>query len=357
MDNKAKGKQSLPYLLSTTKTLVRCKHYYYTYMDFTFNSKRNRDCFTARNVKINMSRMWHNIIIPHAIMCRMYGHPTTYRECLEALDYAMSHGKTERSLKAWKAVVIDINNEKDHSTMRKYHRSYIYYVKGQGINKSNGHVYELPKDKRYDLRKYLLTIAKYLDSSVRNWSWKCPWDDLNELVYKWKHYNDEWKAREDERNDKMKRLENIISGSSLFWDKDQKARAQKEHDQLDKEYEADPEPVFPKTVRAIVDEFGGSMTSAQRFKQWLKQLAKENWKAYDDRDISWPLPKSIEAPKEESKDFIDTDSVGKADPPETEIDADSIDDEIDRAVSAAESRGDRPVSILDEVGEDADMPF
>lgn len=355
-ERKYTGKANLPYLLSTTKTLVHCKHYYYDYMDFCFNSKRNRDCYTERNVRINMSRMWHNIIIPNAILCRMYGQIPHYKECIEALNYAMTHGKTERSLQMWHEVARIENSGKGVGALTKYHRSYLFYVCGRARNNSNGHIYELPKDKRYDVRQYIgKKVSRYIGQSVKR-LWECPWDDLNMLVYEWKHIDDEWRERQDQRVEQMHKLEEIFEGYGFWHSEKEKVKAKAEYDKIDKEYDDDIQPTMPRTARAIVEKYHVSMTSAQRFKHWLSQCCNENCEHYYSRDVSWALPKSVKKPEKPDLDFIDTDNAQQEQPVEPVGNTENeVDDEIDSAVNAAENRGDRPVAI--EEDEDAELPF
>lgn len=359
-----KGKQSLPYLLSTTKTLVRCKRYYYTDWDFTYNSKRNRDCFTEKYVRINMTRMWHDIIIPHAIMCRMYGAPTTFAEAIDALNYAMTSGKTGRSLAMWHKVVNEENNGRGVGVIDKYRRSFLFYVKGQAINRSTGLPYSLPKDKVFTVNSYVTAkIGKYVGSVARRWQWKCPWDDLNQLVYNWEHYRDEWDKRSSERIDRMDKLEDIMSSNNdWLYSKARKKEALEEYERLEKECEDDPRPEFPETVRAISKEFHVSHTSAQRFKVWLKQFHETDSKNYWARKPGWRRPKSYVAPVDDDDGLLDIEAIKKkirdenkpVEPEDEPFDIaddeiEAVDDNaIDKAVRDAENRGDRPVPLDDD---------
>lgn len=351
-DRKYTGKSALPYLLSTTKTLAKCQRYYYNFLDFCFNSKRNRDCYTERNVRINMSRMWHNIIIPNAILCRTYGQVPPYKDCIEALNYAMSKGKTKRSLDMWHHVASLENNGNGVGAVKKYHRSYLFYVCGKARNNTNGHIYELPNDKRFTIQQYITKkVSRYINQSVRR-LWECPWDDLNMLVYEWKHIDDEWKERNNKRTERMGKLEDIIDGYGYWHSESQKAEARAEYAKLEKEEEDDDQPKMPTTARAIVEKYHVSMTSAQRFKKWRSQCCADDWDHYFDRTVSWPLPKSMKKTDDTDKDFIDTSKAQPEQPVEPVEQVDS-DDEIERAVNAAENRGDRPVAI----DEDEDLPF
>lgn len=334
-----KGKQTLPYLLSTTKTLIRCKQYYYVGWDFHFSCKRNRDCYTERNVRINVTRMWHNIVLPNSILSRMYGHPATFSDAIEALNYAMSHGKTGRSLEAWNAVC-DSERKiagQPESIVYKFRRSFYFYALGMAVNRE-GLVYNLPKSKVMDLNTYLKlpSVRRYIWHRIEEWY--CPWRDLNMLVDAFKHHQDKYCERIKTLNDTIETLENKLRWSIEIDKSDLIARrdeAQKILDDLE-------EPAFPMTQRAIVDAYHVSMTSAARFLHWYKQMMKQTdympWSTPPSK-VYWPGAK----PK-------------KVKQLETEVDDTPIDDvDIDKAIQAVVNSGDRPVGRVDD--DTSDLPF
>lgn len=362
-----KGKQDLPYLLSTTKSLAKSKRYYYRGFNFLFNCKRNRDCYTERNVRINMTRMWHNIILPNAILCRESGFKPKFQDAIDALNHAMKNGKTERSMAMWKQICKDeANLPKDQQVVYKYRRSFYFYVLGMAATK-NGLLYSLPKKKVITLDDYRLKLSRFIyDSLPKYCIWECPWDGLNTLVYRWKHYNDEYDQRCADRTNRIKELENR---KSLWEFGDNEKRKNAEIDAKIKLIKAegneDSAPEFPKTLRAICDEFAVSMTTAHQFKLWLKQYYKyDSETAYSDecRKIRWPLPRAMRYADNKEKtdsDFIDLDSKDstvyriKDDDEDDDADILSEDADIEHDIQSAVNSGKRPEGRWDtEEGED-----
>lgn len=344
-----KGKQSLPYLLSTTKTLIRCKQYYYTDFDYRFNCKRNRDCYTEHNVRANVTRMWHNVIIPNAILCRQYGHPATFREAIDALNYAMSHGKTDRSLKAWNAVCEAERKiaGQPESIVHKFRSSFYFYALGMAVNK-DGLVYNLPKSKVMDLDTYrrLPSVRKYIWNRLE--IWYCPWRDLNMLVDAWRHHQDKYCERIKTLNDTIEELEDRMRGSLedrlCGWksvDAEEKSRLAARRDEAQKLLDDLVEPEFPMTQRAIVDAYHVSMTSAARFLHWYKQMVKKTgYQTWSD------TPSKVYWPGKKPKKFKQA---------EPEVDDTPVDDvDIDKAIQAVVNSGDRPVGRVDD---DSELPF
>ena len=340
-----KGKQSLPYLLSTTKTLVRCKRYYYNYIDYKFSSKRNRDCYTERNVRVNLTRQWHNIIIPNAILCRQYGHPATFADAIAALNYAMTHGKTQRSLEAWKRVCTEeANLPESERVVTKYRRSYSYYVDGLAATKE-GLLYHLPKAKTFDIKRYTSEVViKYIWKTVNDF-WYCPWSDLNRLVDIYKHYYDDFFARREARYDRIDEIEKKLK--NMWFESDERKALQSERDRLEKEDDDDIADDFPETTRAICAKFHVGMASAQRFRVWLKQMNSEtDYKYLDDpRKIPWSSKK---IKQRKTVDLVDTDIIN-IDTTESDIDK-----SIEHAAQLVANSGDRPVGRLDD---SAELPF
>lgn len=137
-NKKSGGKVALPFLLSTTKSLLKSKRFYYNGFDYRFVCKRNRDCYTERNVRINMTRQFHNIIIPNAILCRESGFKPTFQDALDALNHAMVNGKTPRSLAMWRQICRDeAALPKEQQVVYKYRRGFYYYVLGQAATKAS----------------------------------------------------------------------------------------------------------------------------------------------------------------------------------------------------------------------------
>ena len=365
-----KGKQDLPYLLSTTKSLAKSKRYYYKGLNYLFNCKRNRDCYTERNVRINMTRMWHNIILPNAILCRESGFKPKFIDALDALNHAMKNGKTTRSMAMWKQICKDeASLPKDQQVVYKYRRSFYFYVLGLAASK-DGLLYSLPKKKIITLDDYNSKLSRFIyDSLPKKCIWECPWDGLNFLVYKWKHYDDEYDQRHDERQRRISELEKSKYDWCFINDRKKNAEIDAKIKVIEDEDEDDSPPTFPKTLRAICEEFDVSMTTAQQFKLWLKQYYKYDSKmAWGDesKKIRWPLPKSMRdesKPDKADSDFIDLDSKDdsnvyriKDDDEDEDIDIPSDDADIEHDIQSAVDSGKRPEGRWD-IDDDTSSPF
>lgn len=336
-NRKNKGKQSLPFLLSTTKSLIKAKRYYYRYIDFQFNCKRNRDCYSERNVRINMTRMWHNIIIPNAILCRESGFIPTLQDALDALNHAMTHGKTPRSLAMWRQICQDEAKLPDEQkVVYKFRNSFFFYVLGKGRRK-DGTIYCVPKAKVMSVEDYVKKeIINYIDQkSIRRFCWLCPWDDLNRLVYIWQHWDDNFDKTQDKLDDAMKRLLNHSKWSYRSPNKNEEAALEK----LDAINMKLIKPEFPQKLRDIANEFHVSLTSAKRFNDWLKQLEKYN----PDSDIAtlrWASPKGVTQIKQ-YEDIIDLSEL-KKNAKLTEDDLVDGGDNIASIIDSLVKSGERP---------------
>lgn len=361
---KSKGKVAIPYLLSTTLSLKQSGRYFYKYFDFRFNCSRNRDCYTERNVRINMTRQWHNIILPNAILCRESGFKPKFQDAIDALNHAMTNGKTPRSIAMWKQICRDeAALPKEQQVVYKYRRSFYFYVLGMAANQK-GLLYSLPKSKVITLEDYVKKLCNFIYKSLSgNWGWECPWDGLNELIYKWKHFEDEYNARQKARGERIKELQHK---RNFIWSFDsdgasKKANYDAEIAKLEKEIEDDDPPDWPSTLRELCTQFKVSMTTAKMFKDWLKQYAKYDheryWDSEKSRTIGWALPRSVkdkDEQKPEQQDIIDLSKVNSedADGEETE---DSVDTNIEHDIQAAINSGNRPVGSIDD--DEAPLPF
>lgn len=356
-----KGKQNLPYLLSTTKSLLKSKRYYYELYDFRFQCKRNRDCYTERNVRINMTRQWHNIILPNAILCRESGFKPKFQDALDALNHAMTNGKTERSLATWRQICQEeATLPKEQKVVYKYRRSFYYYVLGMAATK-DGLLYSLPKKKVVSLTAYMVKVRKFIYQSLppKNIWWMSPWDGLNELVYKWKHFDDEYTERVAARK---KRISKLRSEANYIWDWEADADARRnkilaEIAVIEKEDDDDEAPEWPSTLRELCSTFHVSMTTAKQFKDWLRQYELYAKDAYDGEDfklVSWAPPKSAKI-KQDTKpepDMVDVDG-------HVEDSDDGIDDTdvgIERDIQSVVNSGERPVGRVED-DEISALPF
>ena len=359
---KSKGKQALPYLLSTTLSLKQSGRYFYKYFDFHFNCSRNRDCYTERNVRINMTRQWHNIIIPNAILCRESGYIPKFQDAIDALNHAMKNGKTERSIATWRQICrSEAQLPKEQQVVYKYRRSFYFYVRGMAVNQK-GLLYSLPKSKVITLESYVKKLCKFIYKSLSGgWYWECPWDGLNELVYKWKHWEDEYNARQDARAERISELE---SKRNQIWFTDEDGASKKEKIDAEiakiyKEIDDDDPPDWPSTLRELSTQFNVSMTTAKMFKDWMQQYLKYDsdryWDSEKSRTIAWALPRSAKDTGEkqhEQQDFVDLSKVNSDD----DGDEESVDMNIDHDIQAAENSGQRPVGRIDD-DEISELPF
>lgn len=175
-------KKKIPYLLSTTATLSHIKQYYFSWFDTSFNCNRNRDYYSVYNAKVNVNRIWHDVVIPNAII--IYENcprlMPTISDALEALKYALKANKTERALKANAELFSD--KETMEPLLESLKRSWVYYACGGKIAKdpSTGkeYIYALPKAKQTNLTAYIGKIFKFGNFHM----WKSPWGSLNRLV-------------------------------------------------------------------------------------------------------------------------------------------------------------------------------
>ena len=358
---KSKGKVAIPYLLSTTLSLKKSGRYFYKYFDFHFDCCRNRDCYTERNVRINMTRQWHNIILPNAILCRESGHIPQFQDAIDALNHAMTNGKTPRSLAMWKQICkAEAALPNEQHVVYKDRRSFYFYVRGMAATQK-GLLYSLPKSKVITLEAYVKKLCKFIYKSLSgNWYWECPWNGLNELIYTWKHYEDEYNARQEERGTRIKELQHK---RNFIWSFDddgasKKASYDAEIAKLEKEIEDDDPPDWPSTLRDLSTQFHVSMTTAKMFKSWINQYSKYDsdryWDSEKSRTIAWALPRSAKDNVEkqpEQQDFVDLSKVNSED----DGDEESVDTNIDHDIQAAINSGNRPVGSIDD--EEAELPF
>ena len=354
-ERKSKGKVAIPYLLSTTLSLKQSGRYFYRYFDFHFNCDRNRDCYTERNVRINMTRQWHNIVLPNAILCRESGHIPKFQDALDALNHAMTNGKTPRSIAMWKQICRDeAALPKEQQVVYKYRRSFYFYVRGMAATQK-GLLYSLPKSK-------VITLEDYVKKSLSgNWGWECPWDGLNELIHKWKHYEDEYNARQEARGERIKKLR-TSANQIWFMDSDSVERHKRidaEIAAIEQEIEDDDPPDWPSTLRELCTQFKVSMTTAKMFKDWLKQYAKYDheryWDSEKSRRITWALPRSVKDKVEQQPEQQDIIDLSKVNSEDADGDEESVDTNIDHDIQAAINSGNRPVGSIDD--EEVELPF
>lgn len=322
-----KGKRSLPYLLSTTKSLTRCDQYYYTSYDFKFKSKKNREYESEKHCLTNLTRMWHNVIIPNAIICLRYGKPATLKDAFTALNYAMTTGKAGTAIDAYKAVIATENAKPEEDRIwTTLKRSFYFYGLGEASN-NDGLLYALPKSKRVDLDTYIKRIAKYKRSLGRLWVCSC--SELNKLIYAWVHWEDAWREREDYRTEK----EDRIKVNAMFFNREDQIQ------QIAAERDADKCPQFPSTYEDIRKQFGSSYATISKFKKWLKQFHMTDSDALWSHQPQWAAlydkktRKSIEAKAVEYLDSNEYDDDGNL---------------IYKIADSVQNSGQRPVGRVDD---------
>lgn len=189
--HKATGKKQLPYLLSTTATLTRCKRYYYDLWDFKFNCHRHRDYYSVDNAAKNLNRVWHNIIIPNAMLCRESGNPATWTDAMEAVKYAMTVGKTARAVEAYRNYILAERDVPEcDRAYTKMKAGWAYYA--LAVDKVSGK--PLPKSKHMELRKYLDKLdSRFLELGKGLKTWRSPWHALNRVLVAYDASDDrEW---------------------------------------------------------------------------------------------------------------------------------------------------------------------
>jgi hypothetical protein len=287
--------------------------------------------------------MWHNVILPNAIIARKYGNPSTFSDAIEALNYAMSHGKTKRSLAAWDSVCEaerKISGQPE-SIVCKFRRSFYYYAMGMAANK-DGQLYKLPKSKVMSLTAYvqLPAVRKFIYRKIE--FWYCPWRDLNMLVDAFKHHQDKYIER---LRTLQKTIDNLESSIRHSWNDEAKKDMSMRRDEAQKLFDDLDEPEFPMTQRSIVDTYHVSMTSAARFLHWYRQMIKETeWIPGTSlpSEVSWcgEKPKKV-------KDFVD----------DTDDDDDTLMDEadIEHAIQSVVNSGERAIGRWD--SNEGNLPF
>ena len=245
---------------------------------------------------------------------------------------------------------------KEQQVVYKYRRSFYYYVLGQAATK-DGLLYNLPKKKVISLTEYMVKVRKFIYQSLppKHIWWRCPWDGLNELVYQWQHFDDEYNARVEARE---KRIRELRGKANSIWpwehdSDDRRAKVEAEIDAIEKEDADDEAPEWPNTLRELCSTFHVSMTTAKQFKDWLEQYRKYDQDAYSGDDykcVCWALPKSVKAKKQDPKPEPD-----KVDVDDGDDDIDDTDAGIDHDIQSVVNSGDRPIGRIDD--EEAELPF
>jgi hypothetical protein len=151
------------WLLSTSKTISHFKIKGYNGKNFTYDRRWNQKP-TEKSIKRLYHRVFHNVLIPNALIAKASGKIVVYTDIIAAIDYVMNQGER---MEAWK----NLTGNSTNSEWYKKHilQSFEFYVHDK-IRDSNKH---LPKKNRWTLDKYLddTNVRKYTSgNSLYKWS-------------------------------------------------------------------------------------------------------------------------------------------------------------------------------------------
>ena len=143
-------RESRPWLLSTRRTLVKAGIRFYEGLDFTMDRSRNRSVRFNQIYRV-FTEVFHNTILPNAIIAERAGVEVSVKDVCEALHYAMRHGKTEETRKHWEEFKKRLPNA-DAWVYENVTYPFNFYVKG--ILQKDGQQTVIPEDKRTTLDEY-----------------------------------------------------------------------------------------------------------------------------------------------------------------------------------------------------------
>lgn len=141
-----------PYLLSTTATLAKAGIRYYEGSDFSYNYRHHKK-FIASNVYQVWTTLFHNVILPNAIIARQGKYEVTFADVAAAIKYAMIESKSTESADAWRDFIKSMG---DAWISKNITGPFDWYVLGIKT-KEDGTQVVLPSDEQYTLEKYLST--------------------------------------------------------------------------------------------------------------------------------------------------------------------------------------------------------
>lgn len=143
-------RESRPWLLSTKRTLAKAGIRFYEGLDFTMDRNRNRSVRFSQIYRV-FTEVFHNTILPNAIIAERAGVDVSVKDVYAALHYAMRHGKTGETKKHWD----DFKKQLPDTDAWVYENvtyPFNFYVKG--ILQKDGQQTVIPEDKRTTLDEY-----------------------------------------------------------------------------------------------------------------------------------------------------------------------------------------------------------
>ena len=143
-------RESRPWLLSTKRTLAKSGIRFYEGIDFTMDRNRNRSV-RFNQIYRAFTEVFHNTILPNAIIAERAGVDVQVKDVYAALHYAMRHGKTEETRKHWDDFKKQLPNT-DAWVYENVTYPFNFYVKG--ILQKDGKQTVIPEDKRTTLDEY-----------------------------------------------------------------------------------------------------------------------------------------------------------------------------------------------------------
>lgn len=143
-------RESRPWLLSTKRTLAKAGIRFYEGLDFTMDRNRNRSVRFNQIYRV-FTEVFHNTILPNAIIAERAGVDVQVKDVYAALHYAMRHGKTEETRKHWDDFKKQLPNT-DAWVYENVTYPFNFYVKG--ILQKDGQQTVIPEDKRTTLEEY-----------------------------------------------------------------------------------------------------------------------------------------------------------------------------------------------------------
>lgn len=151
-------RESRPWLLSTKRTLVKAGIRFYEGPDFTMDRSRNRSVRFNQIYRV-FTEVFHNTILPNAIIAERAGVDVSVNDVYAALHYAMRNCKTEETRKHWEEFKKQLQNA-DTWVYENVTYPFNFYVKG--ILQKDGKQTAIPEDKRTSLEEYReKVIGKY----------------------------------------------------------------------------------------------------------------------------------------------------------------------------------------------------
>lgn len=139
-----------PYLLSTTATLAKAGIRYYDGKTFNFNCRHNRK-YNESGVYRVFTALFHNVIIPNAIIAREGNFSVSIEDVQLAIKYGMKHSKSDSSIEVWRNFITTKSNE---WFSRNIQEPFEWYALGIRTKEDGTKVF-IPREEQYTVEKYL----------------------------------------------------------------------------------------------------------------------------------------------------------------------------------------------------------